>query len=159
MKLQRLFFLATLLFLSTRVCNADVMYQCIDERGHKSFSNLKPSAKGSNCVSMDLSASSASSSKPSAQSRTETPANFPKVDQNSQRARDGDRRRILESELESEQKSLDLSKKQLAEQEELRNGDERNYQRVLDRLQPFKDKIALHERNIEAIQREISNLR
>lgn len=41
----------------------------------------------------------------------------------------------------------------------MRSGDERNYQRVLDRLQPFKDKAALHERNIEAIRKEISNLR
>ena len=40
-----------------------------------------------------------------------------------------------------------------------RRGDERNYQKVLDRLQPFKDKVDLHKRNIEALRREISGLR
>ena len=41
----------------------------------------------------------------------------------------------------------------------MRLGDERNYQKVLDRLQPFKDKVDLHKRNIEALRREISGLR
>jgi hypothetical protein len=31
--------------------------------------------------------------------------------------------------------------------------------KVEERLQPYKDKVALHERNIEAIQKEIANLR
>ena len=38
-------------------------------------------------------------------------------------------------------------------------GDERNYQRVLERLEPFMNKVALHERNIEAIQKELAKLR
>lgn len=62
-------------------------------------------------------------------------------------------------ELASEQASLEQAKKELANQEAIRTGDERNYQRVLDRLQPFKDKVALHERNIEALKKEIGNLR
>ena len=32
-------------------------------------------------------------------------------------------------------------------------------QRVLERLEPFKNKVALHERNIEAIQKELAKLR
>ncbi|MGL4408555.1 MAG: DUF4124 domain-containing protein, partial [Zoogloea sp.] len=47
----------------------------------------------------------------------------------------------------------------LAEQEAVRYGDERNYQKVLDRLQPYKDKVQMHERNIEALRRELANLR
>jgi hypothetical protein len=31
--------------------------------------------------------------------------------------------------------------------------------KVQERLQPYKDKVALHQRNIEAIQKEIANLR
>ena len=41
----------------------------------------------------------------------------------------------------------------------MRTGDEKNYQRVLDRLQPYKDRVAQHERNIQAIQKELNNLR
>jgi hypothetical protein len=88
-----------------------------------------------------------------------SPSGFPKVDGDTQKARDNDRRKILEQELASEQKSLEQAKKELAEQEAIRTGDERNYQRVLDRLQPYKDKVALHERNIEALKKEIGNLK
>ena len=52
-----------------------------------------------------------------------------------------------------------LQMKDLAEQEAVRSGDERNYQRVLERLEPFKNKVALHERNIEAIQKELAKVR
>ena len=61
--------------------------------------------------------------------------------------------------MSAEQSNLQQAKKALAEQEAVREGGERNYQRVLDRLQPYKDKVALHERNIEAIQSELSRLR
>jgi hypothetical protein len=37
--------------------------------------------------------------------------------------------------------------------------DERNYQKALERLQPYKDKLQIHERNIEALRKEIANLR
>ena len=50
-------------------------------------------------------------------------------------------------------------RKELEEQESVRYGNERNYQKLLDRVQPYKDKVQLHERNIEALRREISNLR
>ncbi|HEV8645914.1 MAG TPA: DUF4124 domain-containing protein [Burkholderiales bacterium] len=84
---------------------------------------------------------------------------FPKVDGQTQKKRDDERRRILEKELADEQQRLEAARQKLAEQEAIRTGDERNYQRFLDRIQPFRDAVANHERNIEAISREISNLR
>jgi heme oxygenase len=65
----------------------------------------------------------------------------------------------LESELSSERAALDDARKALAEQEAVRNGDERNYQKVLDRLQPFKDDVERRTRNVEALNKEISGLR
>ena len=44
------------------------------------------------------------------------------------------------------------------EQESVRTGDERNYARVLERLQPFKDRVDTHEKNVEALKRELANL-
>lgn len=84
---------------------------------------------------------------------------FPKVDGQTQRKRDEERRSILEKELADEQKQLEAARQKLAEQEAVRTGDERNYQRFLDRVQPFRDAVANHERNIEAIRREIANLK
>jgi len=68
-------------------------------------------------------------------------------------------RDVLESELASEQQLLAQAQKQLAEQEAVRYGDEKNYARVLERLQPYKDNVDLHQKNIDALKRELSNIR
>ena len=83
----------------------------------------------------------------------------PRVDTNTQRARDDERRRILEYELAAEQEQLTRAQAALAEQESIRQGDERNYARVLERLQPFQEAVAQHEKNIASIKQELSNLR
>ena len=44
------------------------------------------------------------------------------------------------------------------QQEQVRTGEERNYAKVLERLQPYKDSIETHEKNIEALRRELANL-
>jgi hypothetical protein len=82
-----------------------------------------------------------------------------KVEPATQRKRDDDRRRILEDELAREQQALDQARKTLTEQEGQRSGEERNYQRVLDRLKPYQEAVAAHERNIASIRQEIANLR
>lgn len=144
--------------LAATPAQADVMYQCVDANGHKSFSNIKSSDKSMRCTAMDL-GEPVTIPPPRAATKAPTPSNFPRVDEGEQRSRDTDRRRILEGELAAEETSLEQAKKALAEQESIREGNERNYQKVLDRLQPYKDKVALHERNIEAIQKELLKLR
>lgn len=135
---------------------ADV-YKCLDDEGHVTYTNTKPSPKAKcTAISRDQRVSTVPGR---AAPATPSPAGFPKVDGATQKARDNDRRRILEQELTTEQRNLDHAKKDLADQEAIRTGDERNYQRVLERLQPFKDKVALHERNIEALKKEIGNLK
>jgi hypothetical protein len=47
-------------------------------------------------------------------------AGFPRVDTGTQKARDSDRRRILDEELASEQKALDAARRDLASQESIR---------------------------------------
>ena len=69
------------------------------------------------------------------------------------------RRKILEQELANEESMLEQAKKALAEQESTRLGNERNYQRVLERLEPYKKKVALHESNIANLRKEMSSLR
>jgi len=41
----------------------------------------------------------------------------------------------------------------------VRSGDEKNYQRVLDRVQPYKDAVERHERNVSALRKELANLK
>ena len=83
---------------------------------------------------------------------------FPK-ESAEQRASARERQRgVLEKELETEQAALAKAKQDLAAQEAVRTGDERNYARVEQRLQPYKDSVETHEKNIEALKRELANL-
>ncbi len=147
--------LALLLALGASAVRAEI-YECVDQSGNKRFTNIRSEAKG--CKPMNI-APPNTVAPPRPQSREAAPPNFPSVDAQTQKQRDGDRRRILEQELDREQKLLDQAKQELAEQESIRLGSERNYQRVLDRLEPFKKKVKLHEDNVANLKKELANTR
>jgi hypothetical protein len=119
---------------------------------------MKEETKGKNC-SLVMREISVVPAVPAARSAATnpSPAGFPKVDPATQKARDGARRRILEEELADEEKALVQAKAELTEQEGIRTGDERNYQRVLDRLQKYKDEVERHQKNVEALKKELGN--
>lgn len=165
---SRTYFLLALLIMTVLPAHAGTMYQCVDEIGRKSFSNIKSATKGAKCTAMDIGPGPAPAALPKPSAKSPTPANFPKVDDGAQRSRDSDRRRILDSELASEEKNLAQAQKELAEQEAVILPSERmQYKggggisggKVEARLQPYRDKVALHERNIEALKREMAKLR
>lgn len=139
---------------------ADV-FKCVDADGHVTYTNARSAAKGCKLLSQDKAVSTI----PGVKAATPSPANFPKVDGDVQRARDNDRRKILDQELTGEQKNLEQAKKDLTEQEGMVLPHERiaggaiNGAKVQERVQAYKDKVALHERNIEALKKEIGNLK
>ncbi|OGA50571.1 MAG: hypothetical protein A3G24_18975 [Betaproteobacteria bacterium RIFCSPLOWO2_12_FULL_62_13] len=134
------------------------IYECVEPNGIKRFTNIQSEAKG--CKLLDIGPiNTVPAPKPQAKKSAPGPVNFPKVDPQTQRQRDADRRRILEQELANEQKLLDQAQKELAGQESIRLGSERNYQRVLDRLEPYKKKVKLHEDNVTNLKKELANLR
>ena len=155
---------AVLLVLSAPQATADI-WECVDESGNKRFTNIQSEAKGCKLLAVStpnivapppVKGSAKGQAKPQAKAAPR-PADFPKVDGDTQKQRDNDRRRILDQELANEQKLLDQARKDLAEQESMRLGSERNYQRVLDRLEPYKKKVKLHEDNIANIRKELAN--
>jgi hypothetical protein len=81
-----------------------------------------------------------------------------RVDPNAQRARDNDSRRILEAELRREEERLAELKKEYNNGEPERLGNERNYQKYLDRVADLKSGIARKEGDIAAIKRELAKL-
>jgi hypothetical protein len=81
-----------------------------------------------------------------------------KVDPAAQRARDSDARGILEAELRREEDRLAEMKREYNNGEPERQGNERNYQRYLDRVADLKASIARKEGDIAAIKREIAKL-
>ena len=156
--MMRKLFLAQLVIM-VPAAHAEI-YECIDANGNKRFTNIQSEAKGCKPLNISPPVTVPSGKPASAQPQTKpSPANFPKVDAKTQKDRDADRRRILEQELANEQKLLDQARKDLAEQEAIRLGSERNYQRVLDRLEPFKKKVRLHEDNVNNLNKELRGLR
>jgi hypothetical protein len=161
--------LAASLALAPAAYAQGTVWRCAEADGRPHYTNIKKDTEGKTCVVVTREVSVVSGLAPGAtpaatrasgtQAATATPPNFPRVDRDTQRARDGNRRKILEDELATEEKSLVDAKSKLTEQEAVRHGDERNYQRVLDRLKPYQEAVERHERNVTAIRREIANLR
>lgn len=141
-----------------------VTYRCVDSSGRSTYTNVQEEMAGRKCtvVSREVSVVPANSvpavpSQPAKPAAAAPSAN--RVDPQTQRARDSDRRRILQDELQNAEKALAGARQKLAEQEGIRSGDEKNYQRVLDRLKPFQDEVRRAEDNVAALKRELSNLR
>jgi hypothetical protein len=148
---------ALLLALLAGVAHADTLYKCADSDGRTTYTNQK--VNGRNCTVLSQDKPVSTFAPPKVRANAPTPEGFPRVSAETQKNRDGDRRRILDDELATERRSLDDARKELAEQEAIREGGERNYQRVLDRLKPYQDKVQLHERNVEALQKELDSQR
>lgn len=129
------------------------VFKSIDSSGRVTYSNM-PSKNADKVELEPLNTMTAPKRKP----QVATPADFPKVDVETQKKRDDLRRKILVDELASEQRQLIEAKKALAEGEAVRLGNERNYQKYLDRVQKLKDDVTMHEKNIEALQKELGKL-
>lgn len=81
-----------------------------------------------------------------------------RVDPAAQRARDSDARKILETELKVEEDRLAVLQKEFNSGEPERQGNERNYQKYLDRVAELKAAVARKESDIAAIRRELGKL-
>jgi hypothetical protein len=138
------------------------IWECTDALGNKRFTNIESEAKGCRLLKMPpLTTVPAVKPRepPKAGESTPTPGNFPRVEADVQRERDADRRRILEQELANEEMLLQKARQELEAQESVRLGSERNYQRVLDRLEPYQKKVQLHESNVANLKKELANFR
>jgi hypothetical protein len=130
------------------------IWECVDkETGAKRYTNIRSDAKGCRALNLEP-LNTAPASKPS-----QRMANFPSVNSETQRQRDNDRRRILDQELAQEQLLLAQAQKQLDEQGAVRTGGEKNYARVLERLEPYQRAVRQHEDNIANLKKEIASIK
>ena len=81
-----------------------------------------------------------------------------KVSEREQRERDKDARRILDEELRREEEKLATLKKEFNNGEPERQGNERNYQRYLDRVAEMKQSIDRKESDVASIRRELERV-
>ncbi|MFZ4758051.1 MAG: DUF4124 domain-containing protein [Burkholderiaceae bacterium] len=144
------------------------IYRCDNGNGVVEYSNSPASGRDTRCRAVDLpSITTIPAPKPPPQpagrapgsSATATPAGFPKVDASAQRTRDLDRRKILEDELRKEEARLGELRAEFNGGEPERRGDERNYQKYLERVQRLKDDIARSESSVASLKREMASLR
>ncbi|MDR1994656.1 DUF4124 domain-containing protein [Azonexus sp.] len=149
--------LALLIAAASLPAVAQTIYKCVDENGGTLISNTRVNKDCKAVVSTPETAMPAPPPRPRSAAANPTPADFPRVAEDAQKARDGDRRLILEQELSGEQRNLAQAKRDLADQENLRQPPATTA--GVDRLAPYRDRVAQHERNIVAIQKELSGLR
>jgi hypothetical protein len=135
----------------------ETLWNCKDKDGRTILTNQQKDTVGKECrVVQQQRVTVVPSTKPG--SKSSSPQNFPKESSSDRLAAKDKQRQTLERELSQEETLLGDAKRKLAEQEAVRGGDEKNYARVLERLQPYKDAIEVHNQNIEALKRELANL-
>src|SRR6267142_1004362 len=124
------------------------VYKCPDASGRPTYTNVKRDTVGKSCtlVSKEVQV---------------VPAQTPTVRDKSSVTTDpnNNRRKILEAELQNEQQLLTDAQQKLTDQEGIRQGDERNYARVQERLKPYQEAVDLHAKNIEQLRGELGRLR
>lgn len=137
---------------------SDDVYVCIDQNGVAEYRNTGIN-KG--CRKLDIPAASvpAPTKRAATDKSAATAGAFPKVDGQGQKARDSDRKLILQDELRQEEGKLASLKADYNNGEPERRGDERNYAKYQERAVAMKDDIGRSERNVEALRRELSKLR
>jgi chromosome segregation ATPase len=150
--------LLLLLFLpgAARAQQATEIYKCVDASGRPLYTSNKRETDGKKCELVSREINVVPPQKPA--SGGARPSDFPRESSADRLAARERQRAILEKELATEQAALAKAQQDLAAQEAVRTGDERNYARVEERLQPFKDSVETHQKNIEALRRELANL-
>lgn len=124
-----------LLLICTPVMAVTCKYATLD--GQVMYANVPiKNARKVECFGQEESAASGKKSRERNTSINPTPADFPRVDASTQQQRDGTRRRILTDELAAERNALELARK---------TG------KTTD--------IALHERNVQMLEKELSSIR
>jgi hypothetical protein len=89
--------------------------------------------------------------------RTPTPAGFPRIDGDTQKGRDDMRRKVLGEELASEQKLLAEARSAYADGAPPPLPEERtDAEKYRSRIGKLRQTVTVHERNIEALKKELS---
>jgi len=134
------------------------IYKAVDENGHVTYSST-PLKGGKKLILEPLPTMMPPG-------KVHAPEDFPKVDGETQRGRDDTRRKILQDELNAEEKLLEEAKQNLMEGESnpevFKGADGRTYRNVAkyeEKIKPLNDQVELHQQNIAALKTELSKLK
>ncbi len=162
-------FLSLLFLVCTNVLAQGVsqeVYLCVDDKGHREYKNTG-NVKG--CKKVELPGLTTVPPPPpvaakraptnTSSSKATSPSEFPKVDDSTQKARDNDRKQILLDELKSEEQKLAKLKADYRGGEPERLGSEANFAKYQERVSQMREDIGRVEKNIEALKRELANIK
>ena len=138
---------------------AQGVYLCSQPNGTREYRNTGDTR---GCRKLELEAISTIPSTSSSSSQAKFDASgaaFPKIESQVQKRRDQDRMQILLDEVRTEEGKLAELKKEFQNGEPERQGGERNYAKYQDRVAMMKEEMQRTEKNIEALRREISQLK
>lgn len=136
--------------------HADI-YKGVDENGHVTYSS-SPIAGGKK-----LNLEPLPTMVPPA--NVQSPEGFPRVDSETQKGRDDTRRKILQDELNAEQKLLDEATQNLKDGEanpEVYQGADgktfRNVAKYDEKIKALQEQVDQHKNNVDALKTELSKL-
>ncbi|ABE50713.1 DUF4124 domain-containing protein [Methylobacillus flagellatus] len=132
------------------------IYKSVDEHGHVTYSNVP--SKGA--IKLDIDPPPpAPPPKPKPQA---TPSDFPRIDTQTQKKRDEQRKQILLEELEAERAALEEAKKAYAEGESkpevYRGANGKTYRNVAkfeEKMKRLQAEVDAHERNVQLLEKEL----
>lgn len=147
------------------------IYKHVDAEGRVTYSNVK--IKGGKKIDIEPAATNFGTGGKDAERATKeemaTPKSFPKVDATTQKNRDNDRKQILMAELQAERIALEQAKQAYSEGASnpevyrRKNADGssstfRNVAKYQEKMKRLQADVDAHQRNIELLEQEISNL-
>lgn len=166
---MRLGYLLAMISLCPILAQAEI-YKAVDEDGHVTYSST-PIKGGKKIILEPLS----TMVPPARSSSAASPEDFPKVDSATQKDRDATRRKILQDELEAEEKLLEEAQQKLKEGEETPEvyqvvvgkrpdgspivATRRNVAKYEEKIKTLQEQVDLHSNNVEAIKIELSKLK
>ncbi len=151
---------ALALVIATPAADATIC-KYLDADGNVVYSNVPP-AKGLRRLSCEIAddAPRRASGSANATARASTPSTFPRVDAETQKSRDEKRRKVLDDELANEQKLLAEAR------EAYDNGappplpaEKNDAEKYRERIGRLRQTVQVHERNVEALRKEIATIR
>lgn len=130
----------------------------IDADGATHYTNVPPD-KGWRKISCDV-ADDAPRPRASNGTKTATPTGFPRVEPDTQKSRDELRRKVLSDELASEEQLLGEARGAYGNGAPQPLPDEQaDAEKYRQRIAKLRQAVQLHERNVEALRKEIAALR
>ncbi|POZ61732.1 DUF4124 domain-containing protein [Chromobacterium alticapitis] len=146
--------LALCLLLACGGVQAATIYKYVDAQGNVTYTNVP--LRGSQPITLSPLSTYHGRKPANGADRSPASGGAPMVDADTQKQRDGGRKKILEQELSNEAKALDAAKKALADGKAVRLGDEaRNYKKYQDRVQKLQDEVTDREKNVTALKKEL----